>query len=196
MISIASVLEELASQLGGIGLFVVALFDSSVISLPEINDLLLVLMVTQNRELMLYYAGMATLGSMSGCLLLYFVGRKGGEAVLRKRLGGSRFEKWLVTFKRFGVFAIIVPAVLPPPAPFKAFILLSGITNMPLAMFCKAVVIGRGIRYFGEGLLALRYGEQAVEFLHAHGALLLVVIVGAGCLSVIVAYCRNRLHSE
>ena len=87
MISIASVLEELASKLGGIGLFVVALFDSSVISLPEINDLLLVLMVTQNRELMLYYAGMATLGSMSGCLLLYFVGRKGGEAVL----GGVSF---------------------------------------------------------------------------------------------------------
>ena len=178
-------LEAFISSLGGPGLFLVAFLDSSFLSLPEINDVLVVLMVTRNEELMPYYAAMATLGSITGCLVLYGLGRKGGEAILQKRFSGPRVEKAMGLFRRFGVLAIIVPALLPPPAPFKVFVLLSGVTRVPWPRFCGAVAVGRGVRYFGEGLLAVRYGDEAVELLRANGPLVslvlaVVVLLGVG----------------
>ena len=185
MSRIVSWLEAFTSSLGGPGLFLVAFLDSSFLSLPEINDVLVVLMVTRNEELMPYYAAMATLGSITGCLVLYVLGRKGGEAILRERLSGLRLEKAMGLFRRFGVLAIIVPALLPPPAPFKVFVLLSGVTRVPWPRFCGAVAVGRGVRYFGEGLLAVRYGDEAVELLRANGPLVslvlaVVVLLGVG----------------
>ena len=185
MSRIVSWLEAFTSSLGGPGLFLVAFLDSSFLSLPEINDVLVVLMVTRNEELMPYYAAMATLGSITGCLVLYGLGRKGGEAILQKRFSGPRVEKATGLFRRFGVLAIIVPALLPPPAPFKVFVLLSGVTRMPWPRFCGAVAVGRGVRYFGEGLLAVRYGDEAVELLRANGPLVslvlaVVVLLGVG----------------
>ena len=185
MSRIVSWLEVFTSSLGGPGLFLVAFLDSSFLSLPEINDVLVVLMVTRNEELMPYYAAMATLGSITGCLVLYVLGRKGGEAILQKRFSGPRVVKAMGLFRRFGVLAIIVPALLPPPAPFKVFVLLSGVTRVPWPRFCGAVAVGRGVRYFGEGLLAVRYGDEAVELLRANGPLVslvlaVVVLLGVG----------------
>ena len=185
MSRIVSWLEAFTSSLGGPGLFLVAFLDSSFLSLPEINDVLVVLMVTRNEELMPYYAAMATLGSITGCLVLYGLGRKGGEAILQKRVAGPRGEKAMGLFRRVGVLAIIVPALLPPPAPFKVFVLLSGVTRVPWPRFCGAVAVGRGVRYFGEGLLAVRYGDEAVELLRANGPLVslvlaVVVLLGVG----------------
>ena len=176
MSQIVSWVEAFASSLGGPGLFVVAFLDSSFLSLPEINDVLVVLLVTRNKALMPYYAAMATLGSITGCLVLYVLGRKGGEVILRKRFTGPRLEKALGLFQRFGVLAIVVPALLPPPAPFKVFVLLSGVARVPWLTFSGAVAVGRGVRYFGEGLLAVRYGDQAIEFLGANRSLVLLVL--------------------
>ena len=178
-------LEAFTSSLGGPGLFLVAFLDSSFLSLPEINDVLVVLMVTRNEALMPYYAAMATLGSITGCLVLYGLGRKGGEAILQKRFLGPRVEKATGLFRRFGVLAIIVPALLPPPAPCKVCVLLSGVTRVPWPRFCGAGAVGRGVRYFGEGLLAVRYGDEAVELLRANGPLVslvlaVVVLLGVG----------------
>ena len=189
--------EAFASSFGGIGLFVVAFLDSTFLSLPEINDVLVVLMVTRNKALMPYYAAMATLGSIAGCLVLYGLGRKGGEAMLRKRFTGPRVEQALALFRRFGVLAIIVPALLPPPMPFKLFVLLSGVSGVPVLSFGGAVAVGRGIRYFGEGALAVRYGDQAIELLRANGpqaALVLVVctLAGVGAYTVLSRRLRQR----
>jgi membrane protein YqaA with SNARE-associated domain len=167
---LTSWVEAFASSLGGPGLFLVAFLDSSFISLPEINDVIVVMMVARDEALMPYYAGMATLGSVSGCLVLYLIGRRGGEALLRKRFGGPRLEQAMRWFQRLGVMAVLIPALLPPPAPFKVFVLLSGVTKVPIATFCGAVVLGRGIRYFGEGALAVRYGDEAILLLQTHGA--------------------------
>ena len=112
MSRIVSWVEAFASSLWGPGLFVVAFLDSSFLSLPEINDVFVVLLVTRNKALMPYYAAMATLGSITGCLVLYVLGRKGGEVILRKRFTGPRLEKALGLFQRFGVLAIVVPALL------------------------------------------------------------------------------------
>jgi len=180
-------IQSVALALGGPGLFLVAFLDSSFLSLPQINDLLLVWMVTKNPHLMPYYATMAVLGSVTGCVAMYFIGLKGGEPLLRKRFGGPSLERRLSLFQRYGVLAVLVPSLLPPPAPFKIFVLLAGVARIPLLKFCVAIAIGRGIRYFGEGLLAMWYGEQAMAYIDAHGrevSLWLVGVLGLG----LVAY--------
>jgi membrane protein YqaA with SNARE-associated domain len=161
--------QNFALAIGGPGLFIVAFLDSSFLSLPEINDILVIWMVTQHPHLMIYYAAMATLGSISGCFVLYFLGRKGGEALIRKRFKEKHVDKGLELFRRHGLLAVLVPAILPPPAPFKIFVLLAGVAKVSPMRFAVAVGAGRGFRYFGEGLLAVWYGEQALEFIRANG---------------------------
>jgi membrane protein YqaA with SNARE-associated domain len=171
--------QTLALTLGAPGLFIVAILDSSVLSLPEINDILVVFMVTRHKARLALYAGAATLGSIVGSLLLYSIGRKGGEALLTNQLNSPRSARALAAIRRYGVMAIIVPSLLPPPMPFKVFVLLSGITGMSLARFVSAVAIGRGTRYFGEALLALRYGDQTMAYLHDHSRIVALVVGGA-----------------
>ena len=165
MSRIASWLEALAVSLGGPGLFIVAFLDSSLLSLPEINDLLVIALVVQQPDRLAYYAAMATLGSLTGCMLLYAVGSTGGSALARRRFAGARFERALALSKRYGVLAVAIPALLPPPAPFKMFVLLAGVARVPVWRFTAAVAVGRGIRYFGEAVLAARYGDDAVALL-------------------------------
>ena len=175
--------QALALSLGAPGLFVVGVLDSSFLSIPEINDILVVWMVTRHKSRMVLYASAATLGSICGCLILYGIGRKGGSAVVTKRFGSARGERALAAIQRYGVMALIVPSILPPPLPFKIFVLLAGIVRIPMPRFVAAVGIGRGTRYFGEGLLALRYGDQTMTFIHQHSrtlAIALAVLLAAG----------------
>ena len=170
-------LQVFALALGGPGLFVVAFLDSSFLSLPEINDLLLIWMVTEHKARMVYYASAATLGSLAGCLVLYYVGRK-GDAWITRRVSARRVERALAMFQKYGVMAIIIPSLLPPPAPFKIFVLLAGVAGISVGRFVMAVAIGRGIRYFGEGFLALWYGDQAIAFIQSNGRATALVVVG------------------
>jgi membrane protein YqaA with SNARE-associated domain len=179
-------LQGFAMSIGGPGLFVIAFLDSSFLSLPEINDILVIWMVTQQKSLMLYYAAMATAGSVAGCLALYAVGHKGGEALLRRRFSAEQLERAFAKFHRWGMLALLVPALLPPPAPFKVFVLMGGVARMPLGKFTAAIAIGRGARYLAEGMLAVRYGDQAIDFVRENGtnvalaASLLVLAAGVG----------------
>ncbi len=167
-----------ALALGGPGLFVLAFLDSSFLSFPEVVDLLLVVMSTRHPERMLYYATLATAGSVAGCFVLYLVARKGGEAFLRKRVSAGHVDRALRTFRKFGLLAIAVPAILPPPVPFKIFVLAAGAAGVRPPQFLLAIVIGRGVRYFGEGLLAVWYGEAAIEFLARHSNTVAFVLGG------------------
>ena len=154
--------------LGGPGLFIIGYLDSSFLSFPEVNDLLLVGMVMKHPHLLVYYAFMATVGSVLGCLTIYYVARKGGETFLRKRFKEHHVDRGLKLFQKYGLLMLVVPALLPPPAPFKIFVLLAGVASIPVWQFVSAIAIARGIRYGGEGLLAAWYGEQAFAFLHDH----------------------------
>ena len=176
MSRIVSWIQAFAVSVGGPGLFVIAFLDSSFLSLPEINDLLVIMMVIEHKERMLYYALMATLGSITGCFVLYGLGRKGGEALVRRRFGGARMRRAMDLSSRYGMLAVAVPAILPPPAPFKVFVLLAGVAQVPVWQFATAVGLGRGFRYFGEGWLAVRYGDDAVAFLEANGRLVSIVL--------------------
>src|SRR5262245_32764723 len=158
-------LKDLAVSLGGPGLFIVAFLDSSFLSFPEVNDILIVVLTTRHKERMAYYALMTTLGSIAGCLALYGLARRGGEAFLRKRFKPHYIDVAMERFRRYGLLAILIPSILPPPTPFKIFVLATGVSNVRLVDFIVAVAIGRGIRYFGEGFLAVYYGDQAADFL-------------------------------
>ncbi len=179
--------QGLATSLGAPGLFLVAALDSSFLSLPQVNDLLLILSVTRHPELMPLYATMSTLGSLAGCFVMYAVGYKGEEALIRKRFSGPRSLRALALFKRYGMLAVLVPAILPPPAPFKIFVILAGASRMNPWNFAVAVVLGRGFRYFGEGLLAVWYGERALAFLEVHGRQV-ALWTGLGVLAVGAIY--------
>ena len=148
-------IQALAMTMGAPGILLVAFLDSSVLSLPEIADLLVIWMVTKHHSRFVLYVGCATLGSVAGCLVLYYIGKKGGEALMRRRFNSGSVDRTLGAFRRHGVMAVLVPAILPPPAPFKIFVLLAGVADISATRFTIAIVIGRGARYFVEGLLAL-----------------------------------------
>ena len=178
MTRIVNWVQGFALAIGGPGLFLVAFLDSSFLSLPEINDLLVVLLVVQHKELMLYYAAMATLGSVAGCLVLYWFGRRGGEVLVGKRFGGEAIERAMRFSKRYGIFAVGIPAILPPPAPFKIFVLLAGVAAVPVWQFATTIAVARGFRYLVVGALAVRYGDDAIAFIEANGRLVAFVIAG------------------
>jgi len=182
-------IQAFALSLGAPGLLVVAFLDSSFLSLPEINDLLLVWMVTQHKARMPIYAAASTLGSIAGCLVLYYLGRKGGDALVRRRFNAERVDRALGAVQRNGVMAVLIPSLLPPPAPFKIFVLLAGVAQVNVSRFVVAVGIGRGIRYFGEGLLAVRYGDQAISYLENNLRTVSLVLVGV-LVAGLIAYLR------
>ena len=180
-------IRSVALALGAPGLFLVAFLDSSFLSLPEINDLLLIWMVTRHKGRIVLYAAGSMLGSIAGCFVLYYLGRKGGDALVRRRFGHERVERALAAVRRHGMMAVLIPSLLPPPAPFKIFVLLAGVAGINASRFALAIGIGRGIRYLGEGLLAVRYGDRATAYLEnnlrnvslAVLALLLLALAGS-----------------
>lgn len=175
-------LRVFALTLGAPGLFLIAFLDSSFLSLPEIADLLVVYMVTRNKARMLLYVAAALTGSLAGCMVMYYIGLKGGEALLRKRFAGGTIDRARAAFQRHGVMTVLIPSILPPPAPFKIFVLLAGAAGIRAGEFATAIAIGRGARYLLLGFLAVKYGDQTMEFVgrHAMGVSLGVVGVLAG----------------
>jgi membrane protein YqaA with SNARE-associated domain len=162
-------IQALALAFGAPGLFIVSLLDSSFLSLPEVADLLIVWMVVQHKDRLILYASSAMLGSLGGCLALYYVGLMGGDALVRRRFASATVDRVLAAFRRHGVMAVLIPSLLPPPTPFKVFVLLAGVARIRVTQFALAIAIGRGVRYFGEGLLAIWYGERAITFLRENG---------------------------
>jgi membrane protein YqaA with SNARE-associated domain len=170
-------LQALVATAGGLGLFVIAFLDSSVLSFPIINDLLLINLSVSNPARMPYYATMATLGSVAGCLFLYYLARKGGEAMFHKHAGprAQHIHAWI---NRNGFLSILVTALLPPPTPFKIFVIAAGALEMPVQKFVLGLLAARAIRYFGEGYLAIRYGDQAGLFLLTHKLEVAGIVLG------------------
>jgi len=188
-------IQATALALGGPGLFIIGFLDSSFLSLPEINDLLLIWMVTQHKARMPYYALASTFGSVAGCLVLFYIGRASEHWVAR-RFSAERLERTMKSFQRYGVIAVLIPSLLPPPAPFKIFVLLAGVAGIRPQSFALAIAIGRGFRYFGEGLLAVWYGDRALEFIEANGrpiAMALVTLLAIGLAAYLL---RKRARAK
>jgi membrane protein YqaA with SNARE-associated domain len=142
-------------------------------------------MVVQHKERLILYALSATAGSIAGCLALYYLGLKGGDALVRKRFHSDTVDRALAAFQRFGLLAVLIPSILPPPAPFKIFVLLAGVARIGVVPFTVAIAIGRGARYFVEALLALWYGERAIAYMHDNAATVSLWLVGLLAVAVV-----------
>jgi membrane protein YqaA with SNARE-associated domain len=192
----ASWIYGVALAIGGPGIFAIAFLDSSFISLPQINDILVVLMVTQYKAWMPYYAAMATLGSVAGCYVIYYLAERGGEAFLRKRLQKGQIERALALYKRHGVLALVIPALLPPPAPFKLFVLMAGVAEVPRMKFVLSIAGARGLRYVILGFLAIWYGDVALELMRTRGREVALVLVGLIVLGAVGLWWMRRQASR
>jgi len=177
-----------ASGLGAPGLFLISFLDSSVLTFPIINDLLLIELSMEHPTRMPLYAFMASLGSVLGCVVLYFIARKGGEAIFHKKAGkhGHAIRHWV---EQNGFLGMLIAALLPPPTPFKFFVLAAGVFEVPLFSYISAITIARLFRYFGMGYLAIRYGADAMPYLMHHKLRVTVFVI----LLVIVSYVLSRL---
>ena len=192
MKSFISWIYTLALAIGGPGVFAIAFLDSSFVSLPQINDILVVLMVTQDKAWMPYYAAMATLGSIAGCYVIYYLAKRGGEAFLRRRVPAGHTDRALALYRRHGLLALMVPALLPPPAPFKLFVLLAGVAGVPPLRFVAAIAVARGARYLVLGMLAIWYGDLALELMRTRGREVALWLAGVIVLAAIGWWRINR----
>lgn len=165
--------------LGGLGLLLIAFLDCSFLSLPEAVDVLLVWLVVRNEAAVAYYVVLATLGSVAGTLVLFWLTRKGGEAFLRRRFAARRVEQGMALFRRYGMGVVAVSAILPPPTPVKLFVLLAGMSGASTTRFGLAVAVGRLLRFTAVGALALWFGDEAVGFIKEHALTVGLATLGA-----------------
>ena len=189
-------LQVIVGVSGGLGLFVLAFLDSTFLPFPSLNDLLLIALSIRNPVRMPYYAGMVTLGSILGCLVLLAVARKGGEVVFGTRAGphAASVRHWM---SRNGFLSVAIAALLPPPAPFKIFILAAGALGMRRRTFVLALALARGLRFFGEGYLAVRYGARTYAYLAGHKlAFAGVAIALAAALYLMGRWFSHRTRQE
>jgi len=170
---------NLLTSFGATGMFIIAILDSSLLSIPEVNDILVVGQCIKYPSAVLYYPLIAATGSVIGCLILFHIARRGGRVLLHRRFSSKNVEKVEAFYARYGVFALIVPALMPPPTPFKIFVASAGALQYPRARFIAAVLFGRFARYFSEGILAVLYGEIVLQYMREHPHIIGAIVLGA-----------------
>lgn len=186
LVAIARWLEENVISLplyyAAPAMVIIGALDSSLLSLPEINDYLVVGRCYKYPTAAFYFPLFAAAGSVIGCNILYTIVRRGGQAVLRKRFKVQSIKKVERAYERFGFLAIGIPAILPPPLPFKIFVATAGALEYPRWKFLLTVMIARSFRYYVEGILAVFYGRRVLLFMKDNG---LVIVSVAGSLVLI-----------
>ena len=175
-------LSEYLITYGAFGLFAVALLDSTFVPLPSSADALMLLLSTTNPSWMLLYAFMATSGSALGCWILYLISRRAGARALNRfsEAKQQRVKNWI---EKYDAFAVLVATLLPPPFPFKLFVVSAGVFRFSLLRFMLAIIVGRAFRFLLEGYFAVRYGAQAKEILAKYYPL-----IGLGLAVVIILF--------
>ncbi len=151
----------LIKVLGIWGVFVIAFADSALLGMPV--DFVVASYVYQDKHRMLLYVAMASLGSAVGSIPLYLIGYAGGEKVLRKRISDERFQKIHQSFERNEFWALMFPGMLPPPMPFKVFVLAAAVFEMKFRDFMIAIFAGRFVRFFVLSVLVLWFGPQVIS---------------------------------
>jgi membrane protein YqaA with SNARE-associated domain len=175
-------------------MILIGALDSSLLSLPEINDYLVVGRCFKQPSAVFYFPMFAAIGSVLGCLLLYTIMKRGGQALLRRRFKRENIEKVERAYARYGFLAIAIPAVLPPPMPFKIFVATAGALEYPRWKFLVTVMVARAFRYYLEGILAVFYGRRVLAFMLDNG-LAIIAICGAVAIVLVLIYTffnRNR----
>ena len=166
--------------------------DSSLLSLPEINDYLVVGRCFKYPSAAFYFPLFAAIGSVIGCLLLYTIMRRGGQALLRRRFKRENIERVERAYARYGFLAIAIPALLPPPMPFKIFVATAGTLEYPRWKFLVTVMIARSVRYYVEGILAVFYGRRVLLFMRDNGLAIISVVTALGLVTLLIYLLSGR----
>jgi len=188
-------------HLGGLGFIPLGLIDSSVIPLPGSMDVLIIVLSAHKQELWLYYALMATLGSVMGGYVTYQLARKGGKETLERKFRARTLEKVYSIFGRWGFGAIAIVALVPPPAPMVAFMLAAGAMRYSVKKFLLALTLGRIVRYSLLAFLAARYGRHVLTIISQHGHPVLIAVIApiaaalAVLIFILVAKRKERAHN-
>ena len=193
LVRLAQSAQSVLTPLGGWGLFAAAMLDSSFLSFAGGVDLWLVSQSALAPSRMPLYALAAVMGSVIGCSLLYLTMRKGEEALLeRNRSRPARFGRVRYYVEKYGAWSLFVVSFLPPPAPFKLFVATAGLLKLPYAKFLIALIAGRSVRYFGEGILAVQFGEQVWGWMLRSGPVMLAIVLAAAG----VLFLTRKLRSK
>jgi membrane protein YqaA with SNARE-associated domain len=181
-------MQQTLLALGGTGLALAFAVESFVV-FPGGTDALLFAMSVARPEHAWYYVLMSAGGSIAGSLLLFEIARRGGEPFVERHVKTARGKRALAALRRYEVFAVFVPSILPPPAPFKVFVILAGATGIGRGAFLAAMTAGRLLRYSVEVWLAVTYGNQALTFMRQHAArtslAIAAVVVAAGVVVIL-----------
>lgn len=173
-------------------MIVIGALDSSLLSLPEINDYLVVGRCFKQPSAAFYFPLFAAAGSVIGCLLLYTIVRRGGQAVLRKRFKLEHIQRVEKAYERFGFLAIGLPAILPPPLPFKIFVATAGALEYPRWKFLLTVMIARSLRYYVEGILAVYYGRRVLLFIRDNGIVVVSIVATIVLIGLLIYFIIKR----
>lgn len=185
-------LSDYFIALGPFGLFAVALLDSAFVPLPSSADALMLLLSTAHPRLMPLYAFLATAGSAIGCVILYYISRRAGGRALKK-FSEAKQKRVKELIDRYDVLAVLVASLLPPPFPFKLFVITAGVFRFSVLRFTLAIIAGRAFRFLLEGFFAVRYGAQAKQILAEYYPWIGLV----AALALIAVYLmRNRLRKK
>ncbi len=185
-------------HLGGLGFIPLGLLDSSVIPLPGSMDVLTIFLSARKQELWLYYAVMATVGSVIGGYVTYRLARKGGKETLERKFPARRLEKVYKIFGRWGFGAIAIAALLPPPMPLVPFLFAAGAMQYSVKKFLVALTLGRVVRYSLLAYLGARYGRHVLTAISRHGHPVLVAVIGliAAALATLVFHLISKRKKQ
>lgn len=182
----------------GPAMILIGALDSSLLSLPEVNDYLVVARCYTHPRAVFFFPMFAAVGSVLGCLLLYTILSRGGRAVLHRRFRLEHVLRVERAYARFGILALVVPALLPPPMPFKIFVATAGALQFSRRRFLVTIFLARSLRYYVEGTLAVFYGERVLRFFKDNGALIISIVAGV-CVVALAVYLlsgRGRAAAE
>lgn len=189
---LAVALRGWADGAGALGVFVVSLVDSVALPLPNATDALILYLTVQHPARWWWYAGAAIAGAVVGSLPLYWIGRRGGQALLDRRFAGRRTAAAVRWYARSAFGTIMVTGFLPPPLPFKIFAVLAGATALAVWRFGAALALGRGARHVAEALLAAAYGDRAVTVFETRGPTIAAGVALAALVAVGLVLWRRR----
>jgi membrane protein YqaA with SNARE-associated domain len=181
-------------HLGGLGFIPLGLLDASIIPVPGSMDVLTIVLCARRSDLWIYYAIMATIGSVIGGFATYRLARKGGKEMLARRFSARTLKRVYGIFERWGFGAIALPALLPPPVPMVPFVLAAGALQYSVKKFLIALTLGRTVRFTLLGFLAARYGRRMLTYISQNGHPILLTVIGliAAALAAFFVYFTGR----
>ena len=187
-----SAISQYLVTFGAFGLFAIALLDSALIPMAGGPDAVMLLLSAKYPSHWPLYAAAATLGSVAGCVILYYLSARAGRRAL-KRFSEKKQKRVKDLLDRYDVLSVLVASVLPPPFPFKLFVVSAGVFRLNIVRFSIAIAIGRAVRYLLEGYLAANYGEHAKEIIAQYYP---YIGIGLAVLVVLVFVAKNLLRKK